>query len=102
MNDLAEKGYQSFILEQVIHARRILSERKKLEERFVKTSWLAVAKNWDSPEPWTPDSFIKRMAGGLFYIGHGAGRKTWYAKTKTGILYRYNSMWRKWSKVPVE
>ena len=44
---------------------------------------------------YTPDSLVRKFAGGFF----ADTNRSLYAKTMSGILYRYNSRNRKWEKV---
>lgn len=47
----------------------------------------------------TPEWFVNDMSGGFFFIDHGADRRSWYAKSKTGKLWKYSKLHRRWDRV---
>ena len=93
------------LINEASHA--LLKMRRKREyDRIVKNAvwrdWNEFPEQRDTVTDHTPPSFQKRMSrfGYVFRSSNGGGCSTsYYAMTKTGILYKYvarDRRWRKW------
>ena len=80
------------------------SDKQKVER--LKDSLCPVTYEWlcgEKAGEYTPPSVRKRFAGGFFFTFRSSmsgNSQSVYAKTKTGILYKFDYFGRRWKKVP--
>lgn len=87
-------------IDRLLDAELKRDRLKRLNSRLLRISYKECVQDSWIFDAATPPSTRERFAGGFFCTIDGNKHDNhFYAKTKTGIIYRLNTQHRKWVKV---
>lgn len=82
----------------VRHDRKRQASRRGFASKLVKINPFTPEYRWHHA-PWYITAYVQRRFQGGFFVRPKAKYADMYAKTKTGVLYRFSERNRKWEKV---
>lgn len=83
------------IVQRELSVRSLEKKSTNLDSRLKKINLSAIDSYADNMASfYTPDSLVKKFAGGFWVDGQKL-----YAKTTSGVLYKYDQRDRAWKKV---